>query len=65
MCFFNSAEQAYLEQNVCFHTLKSLLGKWYSFEKQNQFSLGHKVLDAPTSILDGFLSRDSCVFQLR
>jgi hypothetical protein len=61
MCFFNSAEQAYLEQNVCFSPLKTLIGRQYSFVKVTQFSQGNNVLAGPASNLDGFLSGDTCV----
>jgi hypothetical protein len=59
MCFFNLAEQAYLEQNVCFSTLKTLKGRLYSFQKLTQLSQGDKVVDTPASNLDGFNWTDS------
>jgi hypothetical protein len=61
MCFFKSAEQAYLKQREPIPTLKNLSCKMYSFQKLTQFSQGNNVLDAPASKTDCFLSRDTCV----
>jgi hypothetical protein len=47
-----------LEQNEPFSTLKILICRKYSFEQQNQFSLGFNVLDAEPSNIHGFLWRD-------
>jgi hypothetical protein len=46
MCFFPLAEQAYLEQNDPFSTLKILICRKCSFQKQTQFSQGNSLLDA-------------------
>jgi hypothetical protein len=59
--FFNLAEQAYLEQNKPFSTLKILLCWKYSFQKLTQFSQGNNVLDAPASSSLGFLWELTCV----
>jgi hypothetical protein len=64
MCFFNTAEQAYLEQIECFPPLKTLLGRQYSFQKLTQFSQGNNMLDAPPSNLGGFPSKDPCVYSI-
>jgi hypothetical protein len=61
MCFFNSAQLAYLEQIEHFFPLKTLLGRQYSFQKLTQFSQGNNMLDGPPSNIDGFLSRDTYV----
>jgi hypothetical protein len=61
MCFFNSAEKAYLDPNVRFNPLKILKGRQYSFQKLIQFSQVNRVLDASASKTDGFLSRDKSV----
>jgi hypothetical protein len=37
------------------------MGRQYFLKKLTQSSQGNKVLDAPSSILDGFLSRDTYV----
>jgi hypothetical protein len=37
MCFFNSAEQDYLEQNEPFFTLKTMISRKYSFQTLTQF----------------------------
>jgi hypothetical protein len=62
MCFFNSAEQAYEEKNEGFSPLKYLIGMQYSSQKPAQFSQVNKMLNAPSSNLDGFPSRNICVF---
>jgi hypothetical protein len=61
MSFFNSAVYANLEQKLPFSPLKTLIGRHYSFEKLTQYSQGNNVLDAPSSNINGFLSRDTCV----
>jgi hypothetical protein len=61
MCFFNSAEKAYLDPNVRFNPLKILKGRQYSFQKLIQFSQVNKVLNSPASNLDGLPSRDTWV----
>jgi hypothetical protein len=61
MSMFNSAEQAYLEQNKHFSPLKMLISRQYYFQRLTQFSQGNNVLDAPLSNVDGFLLRDTCV----
>jgi hypothetical protein len=45
-------------------TLKHLRCKKYSVLKLTQFSQGNNVLHALASNTDGFLLRDTCVFQL-
>jgi hypothetical protein len=61
MCFFNSAEQAYLEQNESFYTLKVMTFSKYYFQKLLNSYREKNVLNAPASNTDGFLSRDTCV----
>jgi hypothetical protein len=41
--------------------LKSVIGRQYYFQNLRQFSQGNKVLDAPPSILGGFLFRNTYV----
>jgi hypothetical protein len=55
ICFFNSVEYAYLEQNESVSTRKQLSLSKYSFQKLTQFSQGNNVLDAPTSHTHDFL----------
>jgi hypothetical protein len=55
MCFFNLAEQAYLDHNEPISSLKTMIGKMYSFQKPIQFSKGNNVLEAVASNIDGFL----------
>jgi hypothetical protein len=57
MCFFNSTKWAYLEQSEPISSLKTLIGKMYSFQKLNHFSQGNNMLHAPASNTDGFHSR--------
>jgi hypothetical protein len=64
MCLFNSAEQAYLEQNVIFYPLNSLIGRKYSFQKLTQFSQRKNVLRGPASNIDDFLSQMHVFLQL-
>jgi hypothetical protein len=59
MCFFDIPEYSSKEQSEPFSTLKTLICRMYSFQKLTQFSQGDNVLDAPTSNIDGFLSRDT------
>jgi hypothetical protein len=55
MCFFNSAEYAFLEQILLFSQLRIILsGSLLSKRTQVE-------LDAPPSNVDCFLSRDTCV----
>jgi hypothetical protein len=61
MYFFNLAEYAYLKQNEPFFTLKTMICRKCSLQKLTQFSKEKNVLDAATSNIDGFLSRDTCV----
>jgi hypothetical protein len=60
MCFFNLAEQAYLEQNVLFPTLNTMIFRMYSFTNLLT-SQAKNVLYDPASNTVGFLSRDTCV----
>jgi hypothetical protein len=41
--------------------LKIMIFRKYSFQKLTQFTLGNNALGVPSSNMDGFLSRDSCV----
>jgi hypothetical protein len=61
MCFFNSAEQACLEQRDPIYTLQTVTCRKYSFQKLIQYAQEINVLDAPASNTDGFLLRDACV----
>jgi hypothetical protein len=61
LCFFNSAESAYLEQERVFSTSKIRRGWMYSFEKLSPFSQGNHVLVATASKRHGCLLRDTCV----
>jgi hypothetical protein len=61
MCFFNSGEQAYLNQTELIANLKVLGFRKYSYPKLTQFSQANNVLDAPASNTDGFLSRNTCL----
>jgi hypothetical protein len=54
-----------MEKNECFSPLKSLIGSQYSFQRRTQFSQGNKVVHAPDSTLDGFLSTVSCVSSIQ
>jgi hypothetical protein len=61
MCFFNSAEYAYLQETQPISTLKLLSCRKYSSQKLIQFSQGNNVLNSPASNTRGFLSRDTFV----
>jgi hypothetical protein len=61
MCFFKSAEQAYLEQTEFLPTLKHLFCRNNSFQKLTQFSQGNNILDTPAFNMDHFLYTDICV----
>ena len=56
MCFFNSAEDAYLEERETISILKYLSCRKHCIKKLTQYSQGINVLDAPASDTDGFLS---------
>jgi hypothetical protein len=60
MCFFKSAEEAYLEQREPISTMKNLLGMKYSFQKLTEFLQGNNVLHAAASNIDGFVWCDIC-----
>jgi hypothetical protein len=60
MCFFNLAEQSYLEQNDHFFTLKTMIFRMYSCQKLTQLSQGNNVVHAAMSNIDCFLWRDTC-----
>jgi hypothetical protein len=60
---FNFTEVACLEVTDPISTFKHLSSRQYSFQNQNQFSQGNKMLDVANSNIDGFLWRDSCVLQ--
>jgi hypothetical protein len=61
MCFFNSAEEAYLDQNDPYSTLKTIICRKYSFQKLTPFSQGSNVPNAPASDMEDFLDRGTCV----
>jgi hypothetical protein len=61
MCFFNSAEYAYIEENEPISTLKSLSCRMYSFRKLTQFLHKNYVLDVPASKENVSLWRVTCV----
>jgi hypothetical protein len=61
MGFFNLAEDAYLEKNEPFSTLKTLICRKYSCQKRTIYSQVNYVMDASASNTDRFLSRDACV----
>jgi hypothetical protein len=65
MCFFNSAEQAYLEQSEPVSTLKNLSCRTYSIQKPTQYSQGNNGLHAPAPNRNDFLSRDTCVSSIQ
>jgi hypothetical protein len=60
MSFFNSAEYTYPEKTEPVSTLKTMICRKYSLQKQTQFSQVNKVLDGPSFITDFVLSRDTC-----
>jgi hypothetical protein len=60
MCFFNSAEGAYLEESEPILTMKNLSSRKYPCAKHTEFSQGNNVLDAPACITLGYLLRDTC-----
>jgi hypothetical protein len=47
-----------LEKNDAFSTLKIMICRKYSSQKQTQFSLEENALQAPTSKTDAFLERN-------
>jgi hypothetical protein len=61
MYFYNSAEYAYLEKNEGFSTLKTLIGRQYSFKKLTEFLQVNNVPHDPSSNIHAFLSKDTCV----
>jgi hypothetical protein len=61
MCFFNLAEQAYLDQTQPSCTFKNLHCRKNSFQNITQFSQENIVQDATAFNADGFLLRDICV----
>jgi hypothetical protein len=50
-----------LEPNVPFSLLKTQTGRQYFFQKLTQLSQGNSVLDSPSSNINDFPSRDTCV----
>jgi hypothetical protein len=54
MCFFNSAEYAYLQQRADLHPEKRKLQVVF-LSKLTHILQGNKVLDAPASNTNGFL----------
>jgi hypothetical protein len=61
MCFINSSEYVYLEQNEPFSTLKTLISKKFAFQKLTQFLQGKDEVDASACNTDGFLLRGTCL----
>jgi hypothetical protein len=61
MCFFNTAEESYLEQREPISTFKNLSCRKYSFLKLTRFSQGNTVLFAEASNIHGSLWRDASV----
>ena len=59
MCFFNRAEQTYLQQNEPFSTLKTMVWQEVLLSKLTQFSEGDNGLDAAASIAYDFLWSDT------
>jgi hypothetical protein len=56
-------QQAFLEQYGPYYNLKTMICKKDSFQKVAQLSQGNNVLEDAASNIDGFLQRDTCVFQ--
>jgi hypothetical protein len=63
MCFFSSVKKAFFEKNEPFSTLKTVILRKYSSQKETKFSMGSKALYFPASNSDGFLSRETCVLR--
>jgi hypothetical protein len=61
MCFFNSEDEAYLEQREPMSSLKNLSSRKDSIQKLTQLAQAKNVLYAPASNTHGFLSRDTSV----
>jgi hypothetical protein len=59
ICFFKLAGSAYLEQNEHLSTVKSLIGRKCSL--QRELPQGNDMLDVPASNNGGFLWRDTCI----
>jgi hypothetical protein len=64
VCFFNLGELAYLKQNDCFPTLKTMIFRKQSFQKLTRFSMCNTVLHVPASNTDGFLRQIHVFLQL-
>jgi hypothetical protein len=54
-------EQAYLEENDPFHTLKTMTCRKYSIQNLIPFSQGNNAVNAAASDICGFLWIDTCV----
>jgi hypothetical protein len=53
------SEQAYLEKNEPFSTLKTMISRKYSFQNLTQFLQRNNVPDAPASNKHAVLSTDT------
>jgi hypothetical protein len=64
MCFFNSAEGAYLEESEPILTMKNVSHRKYPCAKHTQFSQGKNMLHATASSTDGILGEINMFLQL-
>jgi hypothetical protein len=62
MCFFNSSEQAFLEQAKFISSMKHIIYRKYSIHKLTEFSQGNNVLDTTAYNTHGFSARDTWLF---
>jgi hypothetical protein len=60
MCFFISAEKAYLEGQYPIYPLETLSSRNNSFQKLSKFSQGINMLGVAHSNIEGFLRTDTC-----
>jgi hypothetical protein len=60
MCFFISAEKAYLEGQYPIYPLETLSSRNNSFQKLSKFSQGINMLGVAHSNIAGFLWTDTC-----
>jgi hypothetical protein len=63
--FLTLPEQAHLEQNEHFFTLKTQIRRKYSFQKPIQFSQVNNVLVAPADNTHSLLCRETCVSSIK
>jgi hypothetical protein len=61
MCFFNSAEQAYGEQNQPLSNKKIVICRKYFFKNKLNSHRENNVTDAAATNIDGFHWRDTCL----